>query len=84
MNKYRIAIIAAEFNQPLIGVMIATAKATIAEARRRDAPRITVLARYELPLVTRKAIAPAPTSMRSWCSGTSGEARPSMARSWAT
>ena len=57
MNKYRIAIIAAEFNQTLIGVMIATAKATIAELGAETRLEITVPGSYELPLVTRKAIA---------------------------
>lgn len=57
MKKYGIAIIAAEFNKPLIGVMIATAKATIAELGAETRLEVTVPGSYELPLVARKAIA---------------------------
>ncbi len=56
MKKPGIAIVAAEFNKPLIGVMIATAKKTIEELGAETRLEITVPGSYELPLVARKAI----------------------------
>lgn len=56
-DKRGIAIIAAEFNKPLIGVMIATAKATVAELGAETRLEVTVPGSYELPLVAKKALA---------------------------
>lgn len=56
-KKPGIAICAAEFNKPLIAVMIATAKATATELGAETRLEVTVPGSYELPLVVRRAIA---------------------------
>jgi 6,7-dimethyl-8-ribityllumazine synthase len=55
-KKPGIAIIAAEFNKPLIGVMIATAKRTAAELGAEVRLEVSVPGSYEMPLVARRAI----------------------------
>jgi 6,7-dimethyl-8-ribityllumazine synthase len=55
-KKPGIAIIAAEFNQPLIAVMIATAKRTAAELGAEVRLEVSVPGSYEMPLAARKAI----------------------------
>ena len=56
-KKPGIAIVAAEFNKPLIAVMIATAKQTATELGAEVRLEVTVPGSYELPLIARKAIA---------------------------
>ena len=55
-KKPGIAILAAEFNKPLMAVMISTAKQTAAELGAEVRLEVTVPGSYELPLVARKAI----------------------------
>jgi 6,7-dimethyl-8-ribityllumazine synthase len=55
-KKPGIAIIAAEFNKPLIAVMIATAKRTAAELGAEVRLEVSVPGSYEMPLAARKAI----------------------------
>lgn len=55
-KKPGIALVAAEFNKPLIAVMIATAKQTATELGAEVRLEVTVPGSYELPLVARRVI----------------------------